>query len=362
MTTLLQKGWNWLVKKNVGKSDDDAFLNREYTGDAIEEFNELFNEKPEEKGLNSGKIEERKAKYTTMINHYYSLVTDFYEYGWGESFHFATRFKGESFAASLARHEQFLALRAGLKPGMKALDLGCGVGGPMRCIARFSGANVVGINNCAYQVKRCNILNERYGLAHLCSVVKGDFMKLPFEDNSFDVVYAVEATCHAPDRVKCFSEALRVLKPGGVFVGYEWCMTPLYNPKDEQHRIVKHKIEHGDSLPELTGEEVIVDALEKAGFELLENYDAALEAPKNGNDVGWWTTLEGQLTLANLKHTKLGRFMTQTMVDVLETIKIAPKGTSATHKMLCIAADALALGGGWGIFTPMYYFNAQKPQ
>lgn len=34
--------------------------------------------------------------------------------------------------------------------------------------------------------------------------MQGDFMKMPFPDNSFDAVYAIEATCHAPDPV-CIS-------------------------------------------------------------------------------------------------------------------------------------------------------------
>ena len=48
-----------------------------------------------------------------MVNDYYDLVTDFYEYGWGQSFHFAPRHKGESFEASLVRHELYLAARCG---------------------------------------------------------------------------------------------------------------------------------------------------------------------------------------------------------------------------------------------------------
>ena len=67
-----------------------------------------------------------------MINTFYDLATDFYEYGWGQSFHFAPRFKNEGFAASLARVEHFIAARLNLKPGDICLDLGCGVGGPAR--------------------------------------------------------------------------------------------------------------------------------------------------------------------------------------------------------------------------------------
>ena len=50
-----------------------------------------------------------------VVNSYYDLATDFYEYGWGQSFHFATSYKGEGFYQAIARHEHFLALRLGLK-------------------------------------------------------------------------------------------------------------------------------------------------------------------------------------------------------------------------------------------------------
>ncbi|KAJ7982240.1 Methyltransferase [Quillaja saponaria] len=66
-----------------------------------------------------GEEKERKANYSDMVNKYYDLVTSFYEFGWGESFHFAPRWKGESLWESIKRHEHFLALQLGLKPGQK---------------------------------------------------------------------------------------------------------------------------------------------------------------------------------------------------------------------------------------------------
>ena len=56
----------------------------------------------------------------------------------GQSFHFATRYKTESFHESILRHEYFLASHLNVKPGEKVLDVGCGVGGPLRNIARFT--------------------------------------------------------------------------------------------------------------------------------------------------------------------------------------------------------------------------------
>ena len=40
------------------------------------------------------------------------------------------------------------------------------------------------------------------GIPANCEIIQGDFMELPFEDNSFDHVYTIEAVCHAPDKVK----------------------------------------------------------------------------------------------------------------------------------------------------------------
>ena len=72
-----------------------------------------------------------------LVNHYYDLVTDFYELGWGASFHFAPRFRNETLAASITRHQHYLAAALRLSPGMRVLDAGCGVGGPLRSVHRF---------------------------------------------------------------------------------------------------------------------------------------------------------------------------------------------------------------------------------
>ena len=59
-----------------------------------------------------GTAKSEEGDYEEFNNLYYDLVTDFFEYGWGRSFHFAPRVPGESFEASLARHERHMAHRA----------------------------------------------------------------------------------------------------------------------------------------------------------------------------------------------------------------------------------------------------------
>jgi sterol 24-C-methyltransferase len=279
--------------------------------------------------------------------------------GWGQSFHFASRFPGEGFEASLARHEHYLALKLGLKPGNVVLDVGCGVGGPLRSIARFSGAKVVGLNNNAYQVRRAVRCNIQAGLQPITDVVHGDFMNLPFPQNTFDHAYAIEATCHAPDRTGCYQQVFNSIKEGGYFAGYEWTMTDKYDPKNPTHNQIKHGIEIGNSLPALTHYSDIVQHLKNAGFEVIEHFDLAL-VPTNG-EIPWYSSFLGGYTLSQFKHTKVGRMCTNTLCKVMETIRFAPSGTTATAKLLSDTGDALAESGRTGIFTPMYFFLARKP-
>jgi SAM-dependent methyltransferase len=121
------------------------------------DYNSLFSDRS-----GTGDVKARQDNYMTLVNGYYNLVTDFYEWGWGKSFHFGRRYAGEDLSASIARHEHYLALQANFQKGQNIIDVGCGVGGPMRAIARFSGCNVIGINNNAYQISR--------GIKHVSSI------------------------------------------------------------------------------------------------------------------------------------------------------------------------------------------------
>ncbi|MEM7605129.1 MAG: methyltransferase domain-containing protein [Myxococcota bacterium] len=303
-------------------------------------------------------VDERKANYTTLVNQYYDLATDFYEYAWGKSFHFAPRVKGESFKASILRHEHFLSRKLGLKPGMEVLDVGCGVGGPMRNIARYSGARIVGLNNNAYQIERGEHHTRREKLGAQCSFLKADFMNIPTREERFDAIYTIEASCHAPDRVGLFTELNRVMKPGAVFGGFEWCLTDKYDGENAEHRRIKKEIEEGDGLPDIAHTSEIDAALLASGFELVEVCDLAT---CGSEERPWYYSLTGgDLTLASIPRTPIGRQITNVATAVLERLRILPEGTAEVSRFLGKAGDALVEGGEREIFTPMYYFLARK--
>jgi sterol 24-C-methyltransferase len=131
---------------------------------------------------------------------YYDGATELYEYGWANSFHFSRFYKGEAFSQSLARHEHFLAAKMGLKPGMRVLDVGCGVGGPAREIAQFTDCNIVGVNNNEFQVGRARNYTKKINLQDQVTFVKGDFMNLvaQFGENSFDAGMLLRFLSNSP--------------------------------------------------------------------------------------------------------------------------------------------------------------------
>ena len=59
---------------------------------------------------------------------------------------------------------------------MKVLDVGCGVGGPAREIAKFTDAHITGLNNNDYQIARATQYAYKEGLEKQLTFVKGDFM------------------------------------------------------------------------------------------------------------------------------------------------------------------------------------------
>jgi 24-methylenesterol C-methyltransferase len=101
------------------------------------------------------------SQAASVTNDFYSFVTDIYEWGWGASFHFAPKLWSHDWKAGEAAQEVRIAHMLRAAPGMKILDVGCGVGGPMRIIAASTGAHVTGITISEYQVERCKKLNHR---------------------------------------------------------------------------------------------------------------------------------------------------------------------------------------------------------
>ncbi|KAI5288876.1 Replication factor C (RF-C) subunit, partial [Ascosphaera acerosa] len=302
---------------------------------------------------------------THLRHRYYNLATDFYEYGWGSSFHFCRFAPNEPFRQAIARHEHYLAHMMSLSEEQLVLDVGCGVGGPAREIVKFTGVNVVGINNNDYQIERATHYAKKDGLADKLRFTKGDFMQMPFADATFDAVYAIEATCHAPALEDIYREIYRVLKPGGTFGVYEWVMTDKYDPNNEEHRAVRLGIEQGDGISNMDTQAEALRSIKAAGFDLIVSEDLALRP----DAIPWYYPIAGQLKYASslwdllsvLRMTRLGRSTLNYALGVCERLGLFPAGSKKTGESLAYAADCLVKGGQMGLFTPMYLMVGKKP-
>ncbi|KAH0424673.1 sterol 24-c-methyltransferase [Colletotrichum camelliae] len=358
---ILHKGTS---KGNVGMS---AMLKKDHEAQkvATEDYFRHWDNKLNAQKETKEDREARAAEYDSLTRQYYNLVTDFYEFGFGQSFHFCRPAIAESFKQGIARHEHYLAHMINIKKGMKVLDVGCGVGGPAREIAKFTGAYITGLNINEYQVERAMRYTKKERMDKNVQFVQADFMNIPFEDNTFDAVYAIEATVHAPSLQAVYSEIHRVLKPGGVFGVYEWVMTEAYDNDDLSHRKTRIEIEQGNGIANMVKASEALRAFEAAGFEILENEDMA-ERPDPSPwywplDAGSWRHAQtmGDL-LYTFRMTGLGRMATHGFLSVMETLRFAPPGMTKTSDSLIRAADALVFGGREKIFSPMYLMVGRK--
>lgn len=300
---------------------------------------------------------------STVSRIFYDLATDFYRFGWSDSFHFAPRACDETFQESLARHEYLLAHLLRLRPGLNVVDMGCGVGGPMQNIARFSGARIVGINNNAYQIELAKKNVQRRGIEHLCSFVNTDWMNVKeFDDGHFDAAYAFEASCHAADRVGHYAEVLRLLKPGGLFGTYEWCLTDKYDPENEHHRRLKHELMRTNGMPDLLTTRQVTDCIRKAGFQIVMATDLNADQQfLQRYPVPWYEPLKRGFSIRGLPHTAIGRYVVSGLIRALEAVRLVPKGATHTHGLLMDAASCIVEAGELGIVTQGFLVVARKP-
>ncbi len=300
--------------------------------------------------------------HAETVEEYYDLCNELMVFGWGESLHFAPLSPRESLDESKVRHQRLMISKLELREGMTVIDVGCGIGGPMRRVVREAGVRAVGVNISETQLEKSRSLDAEAGLEHMVDYVACSFMDMgAIADNTFDGGYAIESTCHAPDKAGAFAEIYRVLKPGALFWGQEMCMTDKFDAGDDRHRAMKHDLMQGIALKDIATMGEVDRALEAAGFQVIEARDRAVE--ENGTSTPWYQPMETRgNTLGNaLRRTPLGRKAIIGVSRLAEAFGMFPKGSAEVVALLDRTAKAYVAGGRAGIFTPLYCFLARKP-
>jgi SAM-dependent methyltransferase len=165
-----------------------------------------------------------------------------------------------------------LAQLAGVSGAEDVLDVGCGIGGPSRFLAKEFGCRVTGLDLTAEFIEVANMLARRTGLAGKVTYRQGNALDLPFPDASFDLVWSQNAAMNIADRDRLYAEMRRVLRSAGRLAIQDVAAGPGGEPyyptpwaKDK-------------SISFLSAPEVTRQKLERAGFRVLAWHDPTRES------------------------------------------------------------------------------------
>ncbi|CAI9398633.1 2-methoxy-6-polyprenyl-1,4-benzoquinol methylase, mitochondrial [Aestuariimicrobium sp. T2.26MG-19.2B] len=152
------------------------------------------------------------------------------------------------------------------------VDLGSGLGGPARTIAKTTGCTVTGVDLTPEFVELATALSQWTGLSDRTHFMVGDATATGLPETSVDAVVTVHAGMNIADKAALYAEAFRVLRPGGRFVLYD----VLQGEGGEVHYPVPWAKDESTSwlaTPDRTRQLLV-----EAGFEVVEQADSSDES------------------------------------------------------------------------------------
>ncbi|MEO1521014.1 MAG: methyltransferase domain-containing protein [Cyanobacteria bacterium J06633_2] len=159
---------------------------------------------------------------------FYDASSGLWETVWGEHMHHGYygpdgNIQKDRYQAQVDLIEELLRW-SHIQSASQVLDVGCGIGGTTLYLAEKFGASATGITLSPVQANRARERAISHGIDARFDVA--DALAMPFEDESFDLVWSLESGEHMPDKAQFIKECCRVLKPGGRFVMAVWCHRP----------------------------------------------------------------------------------------------------------------------------------------
>ena len=190
---------------------------------------------------------------------HYDELDAFYREIWGEHVHHGLWLSGEETPEEAARKLTDLVINlARVENGNRVCDVGCGYGATARLLAREHGARVTAltISKAQYDYARFFGGDIDYRLQ--------DWLASGLPAEHFDAVIAIESVSHMADRQRFFSEAYRVLRPGGRLVVCAWLSGNA--PAAWQQRLLLRPIVQEGHLAGIDSAATQREQLARAGF------------------------------------------------------------------------------------------------
>jgi cyclopropane fatty-acyl-phospholipid synthase-like methyltransferase len=165
----------------------------------------------------------------------------------------------------------YLAERAGIKPGMKVLDAGCGACGPAIDVAQhYPDVQIEAVTLSQVQADLGKEFVAAAGLSDRIHVHAGDYHHLTFADATFDAVYFFESSGYSYDQSLLFSEMFRLLRPGGtLYIKDAFVKEPPLTEQEQKELAEFNRLYAFDTQ----SVSATVSALLKAQFNRLEVCD-----------------------------------------------------------------------------------------
>jgi sterol 24-C-methyltransferase len=258
----------------------------------------------------------RSGDYGPVTRAWYGSMAPLISAAYGPSWHFVPPDRrGQQRDEAQRRLHEHLAEVLQLEQGKHALDIGCGVGGAMRNIARSSGANVAGIALGDDEIELNNRICADEAIEDLCRAKRGDALDMPFDDESFDAAYAIYALKYFPDPSMVLAEVARTLRPGGLFASYDLLRSDRFDESNPEHAQLVGRFEYATAMPPLATKQRLREQAERVGLELVR--DGQFE----GNLPWYQCFVENPLLPWLVQSKAMRRF-----VHTAEKMRLLPRG------------------------------------
>ena len=153
-----------------------------------------------------------------------------------------------------------------IKRNYNALDIGCGGGKTVSKLCKKIGnGKVFGVDYSELCVEKSKKLNKNNIMCGKASILQASVSSLPFDDNKFDVITAVETYYFWPDKLNDLKEVYRVLKSGGKLL----LVFEMVKSEGEPHKW--DKVEKSLGI-EAVSKDGIADILLHAGYQNIRTY------------------------------------------------------------------------------------------
>jgi tocopherol O-methyltransferase len=156
------------------------------------------------------------------VRAHYDRVSPLYRLFWGDHIHHGFWEGDESVEDAQIKLMEKLVETAGLRPGSRVLDIGCGVGGASVWLARNHGCSVVGLTLSPVQARLAGKRAAHAGVSARTEFRVTDANALDEPAGAFDAVWVVECSEHITDKRRFIDRCARALRPGGVLALCAW--------------------------------------------------------------------------------------------------------------------------------------------